>query len=455
VTAERKSSFASSAILTYGTNLTVAVLSLVNVLIVSRLLGAEGRGNVAFMTAIAWLVSNLSTFGVQEANANIAGSEPQARPALATNSVILAFVFGIASIVILTVLIALFPGIAGESTSALRWLTFSSLPILILGIYVRFLAQADYGFGVTNTAWLIGPIANVAVNGLLAVFGLLTVGTAVATWIGGQVLGTLLIVWYVWARLAGFGRPDKKLLKRTLGFGLKSHAGRVMLLGNYRLDQWLLGAISGPRQLGQYSVAVAWAEALWYLPTALSAVQRPDLVRANRRDAGRQAALAFRATALITALFAAVMAIAAPFLCVTIFGDEFHGSIDDLRLLLAGSIGIAALKLFGNALTAQREPTLASVAISAGFVCTIVLDLIFIPPLGGSGAALASSLAYIAAGVAISVIFLRKLGGSAGDLVPRGSEVPWMISKARSLVRRRTKPSEAEVVLAASAEEQT
>ena len=53
-----------------------------------------------------------------------------------------------------------------------------------------------------------------------------------------------------------------------------------MLLGNYRLDQWFVGAIAGSRELGLYSVAVAWAEALWYLPTALASVQRPDLVRA-------------------------------------------------------------------------------------------------------------------------------------------------------------------------------
>ena len=66
-----------------------------------------------------------------------------------------------------------------------------------------------------------------------------------------------------------------------------------MLLGSYRLDQWLLGAIAGPRELGVYSVAVAWAEALWYLPTALAAVQRPDLVRAAKDRAAWIAAADF------------------------------------------------------------------------------------------------------------------------------------------------------------------
>jgi O-antigen/teichoic acid export membrane protein len=426
-----RGSFFVSAVLTYGTNLTVAVLSLVNVLVVSRVLGPSGRGSVAFLTAIAYLTSNLSTFGVQEANANIAAAEPGARRSLATNSLLLALVFGVATIVFLTALIAVFPGVAGDSTAGLRQLTFASLPILILGIYMRFLVQADYGFAVTNAAWLITPIANVLLNGALAVFGLLSVGTAVATWIGGQVLATVMLVSYVSRHLAGFGRPDFGLMRRSLGFGLRSHAGRVMLLGNYRLDQWLLGAISGSRELGLYSVAVAWAEALWYLPTTLAAVQRPDLVRAARDRAAYQAALVFRTVALMTGVAALILIVLAPFFCVTIFGEDFRGSVDDLRILALGAVGVTALKLLGNALTAQQRPGLASTAIGAGFVATIVLDIILIPPFGGAGAASASTIAYLAGGIAIGVLFTRAVGGRFVDLLPRTADLKWLWRNAR------------------------
>ena len=209
-------SFFSAAALTYGTNIVVAFLSLLNVLIVSRVLGPVGRGDVVFLTAIAWLVSHLSTFGVQEANANLAGAQPRLRPALATNSILFASFFGILSAVALTLLIAIFPAVGGESELGLRTLTFVSLPFLILAVYLRFLVQADYGFHVTNAAWLITPVANVSVNGLLAVLGLLSVATALTTWIAGQVLGTALLVWYVSRRLAGFGRPDLVLARRMV-----------------------------------------------------------------------------------------------------------------------------------------------------------------------------------------------------------------------------------------------
>ena len=83
----QRPSFARSAITTYGTNLSVALLSFVSVLITARALGAVGRGDIAFLTTIAFLTAQLSTFGVAQANANFArpraGAEPLARRHLA------------------------------------------------------------------------------------------------------------------------------------------------------------------------------------------------------------------------------------------------------------------------------------------------------------------------------------------------------------------------------------
>jgi O-antigen/teichoic acid export membrane protein len=191
-----------------------------------------------------------------------------------------------------------------------------------------------------------------------------------------------------------------------------------MLIANYRLDQWILGAIAGTRELGLYSVAVAWAEGLFLLPTALSAVQRPDLVRAKAREAVQLTARLFRMSLVITLFCASALVVAAPILCVTFFGEDFRGSIDDLRVLTAGAFGIVALKQLGSALTARQRPTLASAAISSAFASTVVLDFLLIPHYGGLGAAVASAVSYTFGGVVIVAVFLSALGGTARDFVP-------------------------------------
>jgi Na+-driven multidrug efflux pump len=132
---------------------------------------------------------------------------------------------------------------------------------------------------------------------------------------------------------------------------------------------------------------------------------------------------------------------------VTIFGPDFRGSIDDLRVLVAGAFGMMALKLFGNALVARGRPVLQSVAIGAGFACTVALDIVLIPPLGGLGAALASTLAYTAAGIVVGAIFLRALGGRPGELVPRASDVRWAWDFARTRLRRPPPPRPEETTI--------
>src|SRR5256714_8466079 len=332
---ERKSA-ASATMIVYGTSVAVAVLSLLSVLIVSRVHGPTGRGHVAFLTAITGFTSFLVSAGIEEANANFGASEPESRRALASNSIILSLLLGAFAAVAVDGLIHAVPAVGGGAPNGLRLLSLGLLPVLILNLYLRWLVRADYAFAITNVALLVTPLGNVLANGVLAFLGLLTVTTAVVAWLAGQAISTIVLAWYVARRLTGFGLPDLRLMRRTLAFGLKTHAGRVMLLGNYRLDPWILGAISGARELGLYSVAVAWAEALWDLSTALKFVQRPFLVRSGRTDAVRQAAAGFRAATLATIGLGLAMVAIAPFLCVTIFGEKFRGSIVELRILVIG-----------------------------------------------------------------------------------------------------------------------
>jgi O-antigen/teichoic acid export membrane protein len=436
LTGERPTS-AGSALLTWWTNIGSAILSLGSILIVARELGPEGRGQVALLTTVALLLGNLATAGVQEANANFAAEDPATRRALATNSLLLALVLGAIAAGALALLLWAVPDAVGDDTSGtMLWATIAFVPLIILEIFLLYLAQADYAFVVTNVAMLLAPAVAFTGNALFALTDVLTVRNAVAVWLAGQVASTTLLVWFVARRLAGFGRADLGLARRSLGFGLRAYVGRVMQLGNYRLDQWLLGAISGTRALGIYSVAVAWAEALWYLPTALAAVQRPDLVRSDTRTAGERAARVFRGSILVTAISAVLMIALAPFLCTVVFGEPFRDSVGQLRVLVLGAFGMVAAKLLGNALVARGRPGLQSVALGVGFIGTVVLDVLLIPPFAGMGAAIASSVAYTAGGATMAVIFVRLLGPRYRDLVPRGSDVTWVAGQLQGLGRR-------------------
>jgi O-antigen/teichoic acid export membrane protein len=426
---------ATSAASTYAVSLAVAAGSMVNVLITARYLGPLGRGHVAFVMSIAVVTSTFAGLGVDQANVNMASVEPGARRALATNSLLFAGVLGAAAAGLVALITVIAPGVTGNLPGFLLWLALGAVPFLVARTYLGALVEADYRFAISNAARLSAPLTGVLVNGLLAVAGALTATSASVTWVAGQLLGVLLLMWFVCTRSVGLGRPDADLGRRALGFGIRAHVARAMNIANYRLDQWFVGALAGSRELGRYSVAVAFSEVLFLLPTALAKVQRPDLVRASRAGAARKGAAVFRLAVLLTIPATAALIVAAPMLIVTLFGASFEGSIDDMRILLAGAFGVIAVKLLGDALTAQRRPMLSSVAVGFGFVVTVVLDILLIPSFGGLGAAIASTVAYSAGGIAAAVLFLRTLGGRPGDLRPRLADVANLRRVARRMAR--------------------
>jgi O-antigen/teichoic acid export membrane protein len=420
-----------NSLLTYGTNIGTSILALVNVLIMARALGPAGRGDVAFLTTVAGMSGQIALLGVQRAVSNLAAREPRRGPSLATNSVALALVLGGVAISAVALLVALVPAAGAHEPLGRRWLALGSIPVVILQSCLMQLVRAYDDHGRANLAWLLIPSATALGNGALAATGNLTPTAAVAFWVAGQALSTLLLLVVLIRRHRGFGRLDGGLVKGMLGFGLKTHASQVMLLTNYRLDQWLLGAMRGSRELGIYSVAVAWSEALFFLPTAMEQVQRPDLARGTPAQVAWRSSRVFRTCLVLTLMLTLVMWLLAPFLCVTVFGAAFRRSVPQLRILALGCFGISALKLLGDTLTAQRKPLSEMAAISVSFVSIVALDLILIPAHGGIGASLGSTLAYSAGGLAVLAIFVRKLPARLRDLVPRRSDLRWLIERLR------------------------
>ena len=334
----KRSSTLTAALFAYSTQVIVAALTLLNVLVVARALGPSGRGDVVFLITVAILSSQVASLSVSEAISVHAGREPERRASLASNAAILAVVLGLAAAVALALLKVGIPGIGPHVSAGLWALTLVSIVPLILQEYLSRLAMAEYRFAVANLAFAVPALVQVFLNGALYAAGELTVGRAMLAWVCGQALSLTVLIVAVLGSGAGFGRPDPTLGRGMIGFGLKAHGSRSLQWGNYRLDQWLVGALAGSTELGLYSVAVAWAEGLFLLPQAIAIVQRPDLVRDDAKDAGRRAARGFRLVILSTVPLVLGLLVLAPFLCVTIFGAEFGGSVAMLRILAVGRL---------------------------------------------------------------------------------------------------------------------
>ncbi len=209
-------------------------------------------------------------------------------------------------------------------------------------------------------------------------------------------------------------RPSRELAREMAGYGMRGQVGGILTLLNLRLDFAILGAMTGPAVLGTYAVASKYAELLRLPGTALTWVSYPQLAGTGPQAAAR------RARRLVRPALLGVLVLGVPLFLLTgpvislLYGASFAGAVAPARvlfggMLLAGGAGVASGYLYG-----RGRPGLNSLAMGAGVILTVVLDIALIPSYGATGAAWASTCAYLTSDGLLVLLLLRLTHESSG-----------------------------------------
>lgn len=245
---------------------------------------------------------------------------------------------------------------------------------------------------------------------VLALAGGLHSTLAIVVGLGAADLLVGLVAWRRTLRGSGrlfVGRPDAGLVRELLAYGTRGQLGGLLTLLNLRLDFAILGAMSGPAVLGTYAVASKYAELLRLPGTALTWVAYPVLARSQPSAAARRVRRLLR-PALVSVWLAAV-----PLFILTgpvtelLYGDRFDAAVPQARVLVVGMLLGGGAGLASGHLYARGRPGLNSIGIGIGLVLTVVLDVSLIPAHGAMGAAVASTVAYLAADATLVALSLR------------------------------------------------
>lgn len=410
---------------------------LVALVVISRGLGPGGRGTIAFIAVTAILSARVTRLGVSDAAIVFAAQRPHLRPTLLTNLVL--------SVTVAAVVAA--AAVSAVLLAAPSWrpsgIGDAELVILALGILASALVDAGYSFLLgcsrfglhavitVTTAWLYALV----VAAVWATVGL-TVARAALIWVAVQGVKALVLLWAS-ARTSGIGRPDRALLRESIGFGIRAWVGSLSDALNDRVDQILLAFIATEATLGVYAVAVNAWEILLYLPGAAATAVLPSVARADRSLRVEQVLKAFRSVALVSLAGLAVAAVAGPPLLVLVFGTPFEASIGPFLWLLPGTVGYVALGIFSSALVGSSSPGLSSFGPLVALVLGIVLDLVLIPSFGAEGAAVASSAALLAGGATALALYRTRAAFALGALVrPRPGDLDVLKALGGFLSRR-------------------
>jgi O-antigen/teichoic acid export membrane protein len=375
--------------------------------LVTRALGPEGRGTVAFLTVTAMVVAQIARVGITEATTVFAAQRPEARDVLLGNALIAVAATGVGSALIVCGTLWALPSIRPPGVGHVE------LWLLGAGLLASAVTDAGYMFtlgcsrfrfhaGVTIvTAWLYAGIVAL----VWALHGL-TVDLAMGCWVAVQALKAIVLVTSA-GRRCGIARPQRALLVESALFGLRAWVGSLSTAFNDRLDQVLVAIIASEATLGVYAVAVNAAEILLYLPASAATVMLPLVARSQPAERVRRTVAAFRSVMLLTVGGTLLAAAAGPELLPLVFGDAFEASVAPFLLLLPGALGFGAMAIFSNALVASGVPGRGSAGPTVSLGASIALDLLLIPSLGARGAAIASSAALIGGGATALALYRR------------------------------------------------
>lgn len=430
-------SFSSHLLTTFMTNAVMACVGLATGVMAARLLGPQGRGELAAIQTWPTDIAVFAMLGLDAATVYFSARDPERAGrylASATSFVLLsALPFMVAAYCLMPVLLA------AQSTAiihAARWYLLLILLFPFAGMPFNALrGRSDLNvWNVLRTmpglGWLL-----VLLTGLI-------LGETRPQWFAGGFLLMLAVfsipVFIVTRRrVPGPFVPERRLWKPMLKYGVPSAAGSVPRTFNLRLDQMLMAAVLAPRLLGLYVVGVAWSGAIAPATNAIGAVIFPRVASQKLVDArDRSLGQATRLGTVVAAGLGFVLLALTPWGVPLLFGASFAPAVPAaLILTVAGALmGLNTILEEGVRGLGDTKAILWSEL--AGLVVTIAGLAFLLRPYNIVGAALTSLLAYTTISICLLVRIRNKTGYPVAKLLwPKVEDLAlarqWFLSMVR------------------------
>lgn len=298
------------------------------------------------------------------------------------------------------------------------WLYAAALPAVVAYVLLTSFLHGSSRFLALTTVAVSQGLSGVLMAGGLYAAGVLDVFSALAAWAGSFLLADLLALAFVGVRRVDLGGalwPRWRVLKDQVRYGAQGQIANLAQLFNYRLDQFLVAAFISRAAVGHYTVAVGLGESVWWISSAVAMVLLPRLTRMDPERAREMTPLLSRNTLLVSIGGAAVLMAASPVLIRVLFGSAFTPATLPLMLLMPGVVAASATRVLGSYLFSQGRVIYNTYATFIALGVTVALDLILIPTLDVPGAAIASSIAYVASLAATLYWYRRVSGGSVWE----------------------------------------
>jgi len=379
---------------TFGTRVLLIAAGLVVSVLTTRMLGPEGRGIFAVASAASALCIQFGNLGLHASNTYTVVRNPETLPGLIANSIVVSLAVGAVVYGLSLIVASVAPGALSLSPE-MRRLAVASVP---LGLSYLLLQNLLIGTGriraynVLEIALKIGGI--VLLLALLA-FRWVTPSTVFAVTVVTSAAGCIAVLWILpHTHVAAF-RFDAPLMRGALGYGMKAYASALFAYVTLRFDLLMVEHYRGAIDAGYYSIAAAYGDLVYLLPTVVGTILFPRLsalpTDVERWALARRAAGGLGALMVVGVVAAALLA---PFVVRILYGARFAPAIPAVLWLMPGLAFLSVNTVFMNYFGSIGMPPITVVAPAVAATANIALNTVLIPRSGIVGASIASTIAY-------------------------------------------------------------
>jgi len=166
----------------------------------------------------------------------------------------------------------------------------------------------------------------------------------------------------------------------------------------FRIDQVLLRVFMGPAIVGIYAIAANLSEPWSFIPSVICSSLFPAIINAKKTN---QVVFGKRMAFLYTILFYTALCIAlpisvlSPFIISILYGKAYAGSAILLSIYIWSLVGMFLTIGFQQYLVAEQKLKIIFLINFCGMVINVALNLILIPRIGASGAAISNVVSYL------------------------------------------------------------
>jgi len=406
--------FKKNTAMTIAAQVLTLFLGLSASVILARVLGPGGKGIYSLAVLLPALIITFVNWGIGPSTAYHVAKNRYSVLEILGNNIVFALVIGCIGIFGGLIVVIFFPDkfFPGVPTGCLV-LALILIPANLFFLYLQTVFQGMQRFKEYNLIGLIYAV--LFLSSITFTLWIIKAG------VSGAIMATLfawiltdIILFYMLRKVAGgvSFKLDPAYFREASAYGIQFHLGNIIGFLNYKIDMFLLNSFLNPAAVGYYSIGVTLVEKLWLVSQSASTVLFPKIAAENEEQKRNKITpLVARSVFWISISGGLMLFFLSRWIVVWLYSPAYLPSVQPLQILLPGIVFLSVGRVLANDIAGRGRPILNTCLGGVALIANIILNILWIPGYGVSGAALASTVSY---GVILlgGVIIYCHLSGS-------------------------------------------